>query len=71
MTLADVLDAELKQLAAGTARPCGQQCTDDCHGQLTCERATHPHDADNTTPHLGHTDGGALIQWVCGQVSAP
>ncbi len=59
--LAAVLAFEQPKIAAGEATACGYTCAD--HGNLTCERAQHPDEPDNRTPHLVDVDG-QVVQWV-------
>lgn len=59
-----LIDADQARIAAGADR-CAQVCDDGCHGDLVCQRAAHPHDPGNVTPHVGRDASGQMVQWTC------
>lgn len=64
LTFADLVDREQAMVSQGLDAGCGFTCA--CHGGLTCVRARHPHEPDDTAPHAGYQPGGGpLTQWVC------
>lgn len=63
MHLIDVVRIERALIRNGQANPCLATC--DCHNNITCLRAQHPHEPGNVAPHVGRDTDDQPVQWEC------